>query len=132
MHEPQTPTSGPSALASAVSRLRVSTPGLAFIGVTWFVSGLFVLSSAGRAFPWETYALMLAGAVIAAVPLLLITLAVAASEAVLGRAWANGLRRLDGTARAVRPTAARGVRYAGVLWLANGAALWLATVASQF
>jgi hypothetical protein len=55
---------------------------------------------------------------------------VAPTEAWLGRAWASGFRALAGDECGRRAIAERGLRYAGVLWLANGVALWLAAVTS--
>lgn len=122
-----------STIVDASARVpRFSTATLTLVGFTWFVSGLFVLAAAGTTYPWLTYPLILASAAVLSVPLLLITLLVAASEAVLGRAWANGLRRLDARGRQPGGIAGRGLRYAAILWLANGAAFWFATVASQF
>ena len=110
---------------------RAGTPALAFVGFTLFVSGLFVLVAAGSRYPWLTYLFVLGGAAALAAPLLFVTALVAASEALLGRAWANGLRPLAVEERAWRATARRGLRYGAVLWLANGAAFWLATVVAQ-
>ena len=110
---------------------RWSTPTLTIVGSSMFVSGLFVLTSAGHVYPWPTYLLILAAAVVLAVPLYGITLLVASSEALLGRAWANGLRRLPAADRHFRATSIRALRYASILWLANGAAMWLATVMAQ-
>ena len=121
-----------SAASGSTHVPRFSTPALVLVGFTLFVSGLFVLAAAGRDYPWLTYCLLLASAAVLAVPLLLVTLVVAASEALIGRAWANGLRRLDPRQRGVAGSATRALRYAAVLWLANGAALWLATVVAQF
>lgn len=110
---------------------RWSTPTLAIVGSSMFVTGLFVLTSAGHIYPWLTYLLILGAATVFAVPLYGITLLVAGTEALLGRAWANGLRRLPVADRGLRATSIRALRYASILWLANGAAMWLATVMSQ-
>ena len=110
---------------------RWSTPTLAIVGSSMFVSGLFVLTSAGHVYPWMTYFVILLAATILAVPLYGITLLVAGTEALLGRAWANGLRRLPADDRRFRATSIRALRYASILWLANGAAMWLATVTAQ-
>lgn len=125
-------SAGSTMVSASTLAPRFATATLALVGFTWFVSGLFVLAAAGTAYPWLTYAFILASAAALSLPLLLITLLVAASEAVLGRAWANGLRRLEPRARRRRGTAARGLRYAAILWLANGAAFWFATVVAQF
>ena len=111
---------------------RFSTPALVVVGLPLFVSGLFVLAAAGTGYPWLMYFFLLASAVLLSLPLLLVTIVVAASETMIGQAWANGLRRLDPPQRGLAGTAERALRYAAVLWLANGAALWLATVVAQF
>lgn len=128
------PVSRPASRAAAwLAPLRsASTAALAFVGFTLFVSGLFVLVAAGSRYPWLTYLLVLGGAAALAAPLLLVGALVSGSEALLGRAWANGLRPLALEERTRRGTAARGLRYGAVLWLANGAAFWLATAAAQF
>ena len=110
---------------------RVPTPRLAFVGFTVFVSGFFVLAATGRTYGLGTLALILTGAVVLTLPLAAFTQLVAASEGLVGRAWGAGFRRLDAANRAPLATAERGLRYAGVLWLANGLALWFATLASQ-
>ena len=111
---------------------RWSTPTLGIVGSTFFVSGLFVLAAAGHAYPWATYLVILAVATGLAIPLFGITFVVAGSEALLGRAWANGLRRLGPTERRLPATSGRALRYASILWLANGAAMWFATIVAQF
>jgi len=110
---------------------RWSTAALAIVGSSMFVSGLFVLAAAGHAYPWLTHLFILGSAVVLSLPLLLLTAIVAGSEALLGRAWANGLRRLEATDRRLPATSVRALRYASILWLANGAAMWLATVMAQ-
>ncbi len=110
---------------------RVSTATMAIVGSSLFISGLFVLAAAGHAHSTLTHLFILSTAILLSLPLLALTFLVAGSEAVLGRAWANGLHRLDGPARRGRATAIRAVRYASVLWLANGAAMWLATLVAQ-
>ena len=110
---------------------RWSTAVLAIVGGSMFVSGLFVLAAAGHVYPWLTYVFILGSAVLLSLPLLLVTAIVAGSEALLGRSWANGLRRLEASDRRLPATSVRAVRYASVLWLANGAAMWLATVLAQ-
>ena len=125
---------------SSMSRLAVwmapirgtATSTLALVGFALFVSGLFALVAAGTRYPLATYLVVVVGAALLALPLLAVTALVAASEAVLGRAWANGLRVLGPEERRARSTAARALRYGAVLWLANGAAFWLATVLAQF
>ena len=111
---------------------RWSTPPLAIVGSSLFVSGLFVLAAAGHTYPWLTYLLILGSAVLLSLPLLAITLVVASSEALLGRAWANGLHPLGTAERRSGATSVRALRYASVLWLVNGAAMWLATLLAQF
>ena len=111
---------------------RWSTPTLGIVGSTFFVSGLFVLAAAGHAYPWAIYLVILAVAAALAVPLFGITLVVAGTEALLGRAWANGLRRLEPVERGLAATSNRALRYASILWLANGAAMWFATLLAQF
>ena len=111
---------------------RWSTPVLAIVGGSLFVSGVFVLAAAGHAYSVATHLFILGSAIVLAFPLLLVTLLVAGSEALLGRAWANGLRRLSPPDRRLRATSARALRYASILWLANGGAMWLATVVAQF
>lgn len=125
MHEQKT------AQAGGFEQNRWSTPSMAIVGSTLFASGLFVLAAAGHTYPWQTHLFILAGAVALSLPLLLLTAIVAGSESLLGRAWANGLRRLPAGHRGWRATGDRALRYASVLWLANGAAMWLATFAAQ-
>ncbi len=110
---------------------RLSTGTLAIVGGSLFISGLFVLAAAGHAYPWLTHLFILASAVALSLPLLGITILVAGSEALVGRAWANGLHRLGQPERGLRATSVRAIRYASVLWLANGAAMWLATLVAQ-
>lgn len=74
---------------------RWSTPVLAIVGGSLFVSGVFVLAAAGHAYSVATHLFILGSAIALAFPLLLVTLLVEGSEALLGRAWANGLRRLS-------------------------------------
>ena len=131
MGEQGSSTRRAAAIGPATVR-RCSTPVLVVVGLSLFVSGLFVLAAAGTTYPWLTYLFLLASALAFSVPLLLITIVVVVSERLVGRAWANGLRRLDARERGARATAARSLRYAAVLWLANGAAMWFATVAAQF
>lgn len=124
MLEPENrPVSRPAALGG-----RLGTPRVAFIGWTLFVSGLFVLAATGAAYPVRTHLLIFAGAVLVSAPVGALMLAVAGSEALVHRAWASGFRRLDTANRGLPPTLARGLRYAGVIWAANGCALWFATV----
>lgn len=109
----------------------VSTATLAIVGGSLFLSGLFVLAAAGHAYPWLTHLFILGSAVLLSLPLLGITALVAGSEALVGRAWANGLHRLGRPERGLRATSVRALRYASVLWAANGAAMWLATLLAQ-
>ncbi|GMU39624.1 MAG: hypothetical protein AMXMBFR23_04900 [Chloroflexota bacterium] len=111
---------------------RVTTARLAFVGVTVFVSGFFVLAAAGRDYGPATLALILAGAAVLALPLAAFTLVVAGSESTVGRAWGAGFRSLPPPERTRAATVDRALRYAGTLWLANGLALWFATLAAGF
>jgi len=111
--------------------LNWSTATLAVVGNTLFMSGLFVLAAAGHAYPPLTHVFILVSAFLLSLPLLGVTALVAGSEALLGRAWANGLQPLEAEGRGGRATSIRAVRYAAVLWLANGAAMWLATLVAQ-
>lgn len=106
-----------------------ATRPLAFVGVTVFVSGFFLLATLRRDLPSGSYALIFAAAVLLALPLAGLTWIVAWSEAATGRAWAGGLRRLDRFEQSPGGTTLRALRYAGVLWLANGGALWVAALA---
>lgn len=108
------------------------TGGLAFVGGTIWVSGFFLLAAAGRDYGLAVHALILAGAVILTLPILLLALLVAASEAVVGRAWASGFTSIPARDRGARGMGLRALRYAGFLWLANGCALWFATLVAQF
>ena len=107
------------------------TGPLAFVGVTVWISGFFLLAAAGRDYTLPVYVLILAGAVAVSLPVLLLALLVAASEAMVGRAWASGFATLSDAERGVRGLASRALRYSGFLWLANGCALWFATITSQ-
>jgi len=107
-----------------------STGWLAFVGFTIFVSGIFLLAAAGRGLPMSALAIVLGGAVLVALPLLALCIAVAWSEAMVRRAWASGFRRLSIEECGRTVMMWRGLRYAGVLWLANGGALWYAALAS--
>lgn len=110
----------------------VATPALAMYGWSLFVSGLFVLASAGTRYPLAVYAWIAIFAAAVALPLLDLGVLAAAVERASGRAWLNGARRIEGKERGATATAARGVRYASCVWFANGLALWVATIASQF
>lgn len=110
---------------------RIATGPMAIVGSSLFVSGLFVLAATGHAYPWLTHLFILGSAVLLSLPLLGLTALVAASEAAIGRAWANGLHRLGRPERGVRATSVRALRYASVLWIANGLAMWLATLMAQ-
>ena len=110
----------------------LATPALAVYGGALFVSGLFVLASAGTRYSPAVYAWIAMFAVAVALPILVLGVLVAVVERASGRAWLSGARRIEASERGARTTAARGVRYASWVWLANGLALWVATVASQF
>jgi hypothetical protein len=112
--------------------LRPSTPMLAIVGASAFVSGFFLLAVAGRDLGSGVYLLVLAGALVLTAPVALLSFLVASAESAVGRAWAAGWRRLAPEERTRRATGRRGLRYAGFLWLANGGALWFAALASQF
>jgi len=107
-----------------------STGWLAFVGFTIFVSGFFLLAAAGRGLPMSALAIVLGGAVLVALPLLALCIVVAWSEALVRRAWASGFRSLNIEERGRTGLMRRGLRYAGILWLANGGALWYAAIAS--
>lgn len=107
------------------------TGWLALVGSTVWVSGFFLLAVTGREVHLGVYALVLAGASVIALPIYLLGLVVAAAESVVGRAWASGFRALRPPERRFAGTAERALRYAGFLWLANGCALWFATLATQ-
>ena len=62
---------------------------------------------------------------------LLLGLVVTFAESVVGRAWASGFRELRPAERRFAGTAERALRYAGFLWLANGGALWFATLTTH-
>lgn len=107
------------------------TGWLAFVGATIFASGFFVLAAAGNGYPADVLALILGVATILTLPILVLTLVVAGSESLLGRAWASGFHTLRAAERGGSGTGGRALRYAGFLWLANGGALWFATLASR-
>lgn len=107
------------------------TGWLAVVGSTVFVSGFFLLAVAGREFDARVYALVLGGATVIVAPIYLLGLVVTFSESLVGRAWASGFREIGSSERRFSGTAARALRYAGFLWLANGCALWVATLAAQ-
>jgi hypothetical protein len=111
---------------------RVSTGPLLVYGGAMFVTGLMVLAAAGTRYPIAVYGWIVLLAVAVAVPVGLVGLLAASVERASGRAWLSGARRLEMTERTSRPTVERGARYASWIWLANGLALWVATVASQF
>ena len=118
--------------ASAPAVHRVSTGPLLVYGGGMFVTGLVVLASAGTRYPIAVYGWIVLLAVAVALPVGLVGLLAASVERASGRAWLSGVRRLEVTERALRPTVGRGARYASWIWLTNGLALWVATVASQF
>jgi len=107
------------------------TGWLAFVGATIFASGFFLLAAAGNGYSLDVLALIFAGAAILTLPILALTLIVAGSESLVGRAWASGFHALVAADRGGRGTGVRALRYAGFLWLANGGALWFATLASR-
>ncbi|MCK9485827.1 MAG: hypothetical protein M0R73_03885 [Dehalococcoidia bacterium] len=108
------------------------TAGLAIVGASVWVSGFFLLAAAGRDYGGAVLGLILAGALAVSVPILALAILITASEAVVGRAWASGFARLTSDERGWRAITSRAFRYAGFLWLANGSALWFATVVAQF
>lgn len=105
------------------------TGALALVGSTVFVSGFFLLAVVGREVDVRVYALVLAGACVIPLPLYLLGLVVTVSESLVGRAWASGFRLLKPGERRASGALARALRYAGFLCLANGGALWFATLA---
>ena len=107
------------------------TGWLALVGSTVFMSGFFLLAVAGREFDSAVYGLVLGGAAALVLPIYLLGLVVTCSESVVGRAWASGFRALRPGERRWAGTAERALRYAGFLWLANGCALWFATLADR-
>ena len=111
---------------------RVATGPLLAYGGGMFVTGLFVLASAGTRYPIAVYGWIVLLAVAVALPVGLVGLLAASVERATGRAWLSGARRLEVPERASRPTVERGARYASWIWLANGLALWTATVAWEF
>ncbi|MEX1022032.1 MAG: hypothetical protein WD058_02685 [Dehalococcoidia bacterium] len=124
--------STPHATTAPPRRARPSTGWVALLGATAFVSGFFLLAAAGHAFEVRLYALILGGASLVTLPVLALALLVAASESLVTRAWAGGFRALLPGERRAQPTVARGLRYAGYLWLANGGALWVAALTTRF
>lgn len=107
------------------------TGALALVGSTVFISGFFLLAVVGREPDLRVYALVLAGACVIPLPLYLLGLVVTASESLVGRAWASGFRPLKAAERRPSGSLGRALRYAGFLCLANGGALWFATLASH-
>lgn len=124
---------GDSGHVGAIRRfISPPTSALAAYGGALFVSGLFVLASAGTRYPLAVYGWILVFASLVALPLLILGVLGAGVERLSGRAWLSGAWRIEGQSRGVAVTVTRGVRYASWIWLANGAALWVATVATQF
>lgn len=113
-------------------RVPLATANLAIYASALFVSGLFILAAAGTRYETAVYAWIALLAAAVAVPVVAAGYLMAGVERVTGRAWLSGARRLRPDERGWRATAARGVRYASWVWFANGAALWVATVLSQF
>jgi hypothetical protein len=105
---------------------RAEAVPLALIGAALFVSGFFALAAMGTQYPAETYALIAGASLVMVAPVLVLSQLVALTERIAGRAWAAGFRPVEASERTPRATVLRGLRYAGVLWLANGAALWCA------
>ena len=104
------------------------TGWLALVGSTVFVSGFFLLAVAGRELQLAALGLVLGGAAFLTVPIYLFGFIVTFSESLVGRAWASGFRELRPGERRVSGSAERALRYAGFLWLANGCALWVASL----
>lgn len=113
-------------------RRRPATAALTVYGGALFVSGLFVLVSAGTRYGLAVYAWIVLLALAIALPIMVLGILVAAVERATHRAWLSGARLIEVSERGASATVARGVRYASWIWLANGVALWVATVASQF
>ncbi|TAJ20321.1 MAG: hypothetical protein EPO65_04085 [Dehalococcoidia bacterium] len=111
---------------------RVATGPLVVYGASLFVSGLFVLASAGSGYSPLVYAWIALFACAVAFPIAGVGILAALVERMTGRMWLSGARRLEAADRGARPTIGRGARYASWIWLANGLALWIATIASQF
>lgn len=107
------------------------TAPLAVAGSMAFISGFFLMTVVGREFDARVYLLVLAAAAWVPVPLFLLGVVITLSESVVGRAWASGFRLLRPGERLFRGSLHRAVRYASFLCLANGGALWLATLAAR-
>lgn len=111
---------------------RVATGTLAIYGVSLFVTGLFILAAAGTDFTAGVYVWIALFACMVAVPIALVGVLAALIERMSGRVWLSSARPMAIKDRGARTTLSRGVRYASWIWLANGLALWIATIASQF
>lgn len=111
---------------------RVATGLLAVYGVSLFITGLFVLAAAGTDYAPGVYAWIALLACMVAVPIAVVGVLAALVERVSGRVWLSHARPMEVGERGSRVTLSRGVRYASWIWLANGLALWIATIASQF
>jgi hypothetical protein len=95
------------------------------------VSGLFVLAAVGTRLAPAVYGWIALLALAVALPVAALGLAAAAAERATGRVWLSGAQPLQAGERGRRRTAERGGRYASWIWIANGLALWVATLASQ-
>lgn len=104
------------------------TSGAALLAAGVFIAGCCALTLAGRGLPPLATAIVLAAAAMMAGALLAAMWLVAALEAASGRAWASGFRRLAPGERSPAAIVRRGLRYATVLWAANGAAFWVAAL----
>ena len=101
------------------------------VAATCCALGFFALALTGIPKPPAVVAILLpVGGAFAALIAALTALA-AATESMLGRAWAGGFRSLPAAERGRHATAARALAYARVLWLANAAALWVAALTSR-
>lgn len=97
----------------------------------WCALAFFALALTGAPKPPAvTVLLLVAGAAFAGL-IVTITAIAAVAESMLGRAWAGGFRVLPAAERGRIATTARALAYARTLWVANGAALWVAAITSR-